>query len=1186
MIDAPALVKDLKAEVLRLEEDLRTRLTDLEDTDAAWRAEHARAVDAERTATSWEAWRDDRITQAAVAWVLTAVFVRFCEDNALLEPVWIAGPSARRQEALDAQLAYFRAHPDDTDREWLRQAVDHLARTPSTRDLVDTHAALRMISPSGQAATRLLDFWRRRNDDGDLQHDFTDPKLSTRFLGDLYQDLSDHAKATYALLQTPVFVEEFILDQTMESALAERPLDGFRLIDPTCGSGHFLLGAFARLLGRWDRRAPGLDRQTQVQIALDAVHGVDVNPFAVAITRFRLTLAALQACGLRSLEDAPGFRYHVAAGDSLLVGTNAPTLPLGRAEGLERLTHLAYATEDLVTLEEILQPGRYDVVVGNPPYITVKDKALNVAYRDLYSACKGTYALSVPFMQRFFELAKTEANGQRAGWVGQITSNSFTKREFGSKIIQDYLPRQDLRLIVDTSGAYIPGHGTPTVIIVGRHTTSPGSPVRAVLGVRGEPGRPADPARAKVWSSIAERVEDVGYVDEWISVVNVAPDRFQRHPWTLSGGAAPSVLSVLNRNSESTLSGAVREIGFGAVTREDAAFKVGLPVLRRRYIETEHRRALIDGDELRDWYLRGDAQALWPYSRATLEPEIDPAALRLLWPLRVTLVDRVAYGKTQLERGLQWFEYSMFFKQRYLVDFSIAYAEISTHNHFVLDRGGKVFKQTAPVIKLPMGASEDDHLQLLGVLNSSVACFWLKQNCYPKGGDPVGDNGARVSQQPWSDRYQFNGSNVADLPLPSEVPLSRSRCLDDVARQLSAAAPGRVVARETPTLLVMKQGRQDYDALRARLVAEQEELDWEVYGLYGLLNACATSSGLVYDDEPPGLELGQRAFEITLARKAAAGEKDTAWFTRHGSTPIMEIPEHWPADYRALVQRRLDLIASDPQIALLEKPEHKRRWASESWEVQEERALRGWLLDRVEDRALWFEQGRPRPRSVSQLADVLGRDKDYVSVLALWEGRPDVPVEASLLRLLKGEAVPFLAAYRLKDSGLRTFQSWQRTWDLQRREDAGERVGTIPVPPKYTSADFRPAVWPHRGKLDVPKERFTAYPDAGRTVDPTPLLGWAGWDHAEQFLALSTIILEREHEGWDDERLVPLVAGLAELEPWVRQWHAELDPTYGVSLADFCTQQVAERCAQIDRSVEQLAAWRPQPPTRGRRPRS
>ena len=72
---------------------------------------------------------------------------------------------------------------------------------------------------------------------------------------------------------------------------------------------------------------------------------------------------------------------------------------------------------------------------------------------------------------------------------------------------------------------------------------------------------------------------------------------------------------------------------------------------------------------------------------------------------------------TQLREGLTWFECSMFFAERFVSPLSIAFAFVATHNHFVLDRGGKVFKQSAPVIKLPEGATEDDHLRLLGVLN-------------------------------------------------------------------------------------------------------------------------------------------------------------------------------------------------------------------------------------------------------------------------------------------------------------------------------------------------------------------------------------------------------------------------------------------------------------------------------------
>src|SRR5699024_11763913 len=123
---------------------------------------------------------------------------------------------------------------------------------------------------------------------------------------------------------------------------------------------------------------------------------------------------------------------------------------------------------------------------GNPPYISVADARLRKTYRNLYPAtASGQYALTAPFMERFFELAKPRLGDQPAGWTGQITSNSFMRREFGVKLIEGFLTRQDLRLLVDTSGAYIPGHGTPSVILVCISQSPDSSNVRAVLGSRG-----------------------------------------------------------------------------------------------------------------------------------------------------------------------------------------------------------------------------------------------------------------------------------------------------------------------------------------------------------------------------------------------------------------------------------------------------------------------------------------------------------------------------------------------------------------------------------------------------------------------------------------------------------------------------------------------------------------------------
>ena len=90
MTATPGLTSDLQRQVLILEEDLRARVAADTDLEGRWKEEHQRARDQERTAASWVAWRDDRVTQAAVAWVLTSVFIRFCEDNGLVAPVWIA----------------------------------------------------------------------------------------------------------------------------------------------------------------------------------------------------------------------------------------------------------------------------------------------------------------------------------------------------------------------------------------------------------------------------------------------------------------------------------------------------------------------------------------------------------------------------------------------------------------------------------------------------------------------------------------------------------------------------------------------------------------------------------------------------------------------------------------------------------------------------------------------------------------------------------------------------------------------------------------------------------------------------------------------------------------------------------------------------------------------------------------
>jgi hypothetical protein len=1190
------LTPELRAEVLRLEDDLRARVASLPDVQSAWRAEYDAARAAERTAAAWEAWVDERVTLAAVAWVLTTVFIRFCEDNALVKPVWISG--SRSREAIDAQQQFLRetarTNPDVTDREWLLQAVAHLKSLAATAGLVDDTSPMWLVTPSGDAATTLLNFWRERDETGALTRDLSDPDLDTRFLGDLYQEISEDAKKRYALLQTPVFVEEFILDRTLEPALNERPLDGFKMIDPTCGSGHFLLGGFQRLLDRWHKHAPGLDERERVQAALDSVYGVDINPFAVAIARFRLTVAALEACGLTSLEDAPAFKYHLAAGDSLRHGLDQQEIDLGAELAEDRVAaNFVYATENIDALRAILRNGQYDAVVGNPPYITVSDKSSNAMYRRMYAPyCKGTYQLTVPFMVRFHQLARA---GQPAGWIGQITGDGFTNKQFGVPVITKFLPTKDLRAVFDLSGAYIPGHGTPTVIIISRNARPISTMLRAVLGVRGEPKQPDDPAMGLVWRSIVEHWDAPGFSGDWVTVTDIERASLSKHPWSLSGGGASQVKAAIEAASTRGVRAVTAgKAGFASFPGADDAVIAPASALRRDGVEMPLIRALIIGELVRDFRISPGESALVPYTKEgeLLPLDEDAPWARRQWALRTELKSVTGFeGETAADSGKPWWGWYRWVASRYRTALTITFAEVATHNHFVLDRGGKVFNRSAPVIKLPEGSSEAQHLALLGVLNSSVACFWLRQVCPKKGGSGIGRG---IQPEAWMDRYNFNSTNVDNVPLPKTLPLEHARALDALGADLARRAPVAVATVTTPSRALLDENRREYASLQGQMVAQQEELDWEVYRLYGLVDADLTyGSG-----DLPELSPGERTFEIVLARNVAAGKESTAWFERHRSEPVLEIPTHWPDAYRDLVQRRIEAIESNQYLCLLEKPEHKRRWGGESWDKQEERALREWLLERLESEHYWFDKvGRPAAKSLAVLADAVSRDGEFVSVLALWERRLDVPVVRSLERLVGLEVVPYLAAYRYTEAGIRKRAAWEATWASQRREDAGTYdsrpiehggEGPIPIPPKYVTADFKkPEYWAHRGKLDVPKERFILYAGAGREGDTTPVLGWAGWDHAQHALALASLIQSGEQQGWSEERLIPLVAGLSELLPWVEQWHSDPDPLYGGSSpGEFFSGLLDNHMARLGATRESLAAWRPPAPTHGRKAKS
>jgi len=1116
------------------------------------------------------------------------------------------------------------SHPRDTDREYLLSIFDELAALPGTADIFGAHNTLREIPTwiSGDAARDLLrSFQQIDNASGVLVHDFTDPAWDSRFLGDLYQDLSAFARERYALLQTPHFVEQFLLDRTLEPALDEFGLtEAFKMIDPACGSGHLVLGSFARILDRWQRAEPATPVRELVRRTLGSVHGVDINPFAVAIARFRLLLVAIRACGISKLSDAPAFHLNIECGDSLLhtplIGGVVELFDKHEKGPKDEECDHAYASEDLAAIKRILKHGQYHAVMANPPYIVVRDTELSQRYRKRFATCHRQYSLAVPFMEQIYRLCVP------GGFTGQITANSFMKREFGKKLIEKFFPATDLTHVIDTSGAHIPAHGTPTVTLFGRQRQPVADTVRAVMGIRGEPSTPDDPARGLVWTAIMTQVDQPGSQGEFVSVSDTPRTMFYVHPWSIGGGGASDLKSQIDESRAHPLSNAVDEIGFGIVTRDDEVFFTTASTARRRAISVDAVRRCYTGEHVRDWSLENDSVAIWPYDPTTLEAFASQAILRSEWPYRAQLSLRPAYGETQLQRGLKWFEYSMFFKNRFRSNRLLVFAAVATHNHFSFTGGGSLFNRHSPIIKLPADASEDDHLALLGILNSSTACFWMKQVFIDKGNGGIGGG---ISDEKWELRHEFTGTGLESYPLPASRPLDLARELQTASDTQATLTPAAAIARWAvgaaadpppsiwPTLKrALEDAAGESDAIRRHRIALQEELDWQCYSLYGFLDA-----DLTYGKPVPPIRLGERAFEIALARRVAAGDTTTTWFERHGSTPITDIPAHWPADYRALVQKRLDEIETKQNIRLIEQPEYKRRWSTETWADQKAAALKSFLLDRLEP--LFDFDGRmndaggptatlpPALVSLGEVATAARRDPLFMEAAEVFTGDIAFDPLTLVTSLVDAESVPLLPVLRYKPTGLRKRAEWQGVWELQRREDAIDARTSlpadnpqhltaddakslkdalkIPVPPKYTSADFlKPSYWRLRGKLDVPKERFVSFPGiVGQ--DGTGMIAWAGLNHLQLAKAIGDFygLVQTEIGGSDDPRLVPLLAAIHELIPWIRQWHPGNDPAYGSEPAEFFENFVQTDAAALGMTVADVIAWQPPARTRAKR---
>jgi hypothetical protein len=277
------------------------------------------------------------------------------------------------------------------------------------------------------------------------------------------------------------------------------------------------------------------------------------------------------------------------------------------------------------------------------------------------------------------------------------------------------------------------------------------------------------------------------------------------------------------------------------------------------------------------------------------------------------------------------------------------------------------------------------------------------------------------------------------------------------------------------------------DVLRERAVALQEEIDWLTYVAFDLADEdCLIELGRYEELTCPR---GGRPFERMTARVSTIRERGAAVVLDDAECPPVSVLPKWAEQ---IWERRVLAIANSDRLQQLETRIYKRAWRDTEQNVAEPRfrrmhddaALREWLSQRIEQ----WASGRSRAFALSQLVAAIQDDGEILRVAEVLAGRPDFSLENLAATLIRSDAVPSHPFHVYTDEGLNLRESWVKTWELQRREDAGEGVGRLPVPGRYSQGSrgkprhfLKDDYWKLRGDLDLPRERVIAFTEVMRS---------------------------------------------------------------------------------------------------------
>jgi predicted type IV restriction endonuclease len=235
---------------------------------------------------------------------------------------------------------------------------------------------------------------------------------------------------------TPTYIVDYIVKNTVGKLLegkTPKQAADLRILDPACGSGSFLLGAYQCLLGwhaeqyvkdpeKWTKgKDPALYKshegdwklttQERKRILLNNIYGVDIDSQAVEVTKLSLLLKVLEGESGETISKQLKMFHQRALpdlGSNIKCGNSLIGPDFYQQQRMVELTDEDHYRINVFDWDqafpEIMKRGGFDAVIGNPPYGAVLDKAQNAFIKNAFVTAQGELDSYTLFIEKGLKL--------------------------------------------------------------------------------------------------------------------------------------------------------------------------------------------------------------------------------------------------------------------------------------------------------------------------------------------------------------------------------------------------------------------------------------------------------------------------------------------------------------------------------------------------------------------------------------------------------------------------------------------------------------------------------------------------------------------------------------------------------------------------------------------------------------